>query len=260
MKKTIRKYLLIFLIILLIYSLIEYRSIKTKEIHSKDFDESNPLLNKKIVFLSDFQYDRYGFFNHSMMKKIVKKVNDLNPDYVVLGGDYIYKKQKQKQPVFDYLSQINAPKIGVLGNHDYYDLDTVLEGAKQANITLLVNDTLTLDGITFVGLDDLRRGNPQLPEVIGDYTVLLTHDPDTFEYTSRKQTFNLALAGHLHGGQITFFGKYAPILPTAYGQKYRYGFAQANNQKVYVTSGLGGYVFVLPIRFFAQPEIVVINI
>lgn len=63
-------------------------------------------------------------------------------------------------------------------------------------------------------------GSPHLPHIDErDFNVLLVHDPNDFERLSNKLHFDMALSGHLHGGQILLFGKYAPILPSRHKQK-----------------------------------------
>ncbi len=66
------------------------------------------------------------------------------------------------------------------------------------------------------------------------------------------------LSGHTHGGQVTFFGLWAPFIPSKYGNKFRYGEIDYNDIKMIVTSGVG--TITPPIRFFARPEIVVITL
>jgi hypothetical protein len=62
------------------------------------------------------------------------------------------------------------------------------------------------------------------------------------------------LSGHTHGGQVTFFGLWAPYLPSDYGQKYRTGLVVTENTTVIVSNGIG--TIFPPIRFFAPPQIV----
>lgn len=252
--------LMLLVFICFVYALYEYRAIQKKHLTSKDFNvEEN--LGLKILYISDIQYDITSFlFQHRLMKKLIKMINKENPDLVLLGGDFIHKKRKE-YPVFDYLKDIKAPKIAVLGNHDYKDKETVIEKCITSGIQLLVNETLTFKDLNIIGLDDLRVGKPKLPKFNQDaYNLLLIHEPDDFETYIKKHQFDIALAGHLHGGQVTLFGKYAPILPSRYGQRYRYGLVDREGHKIYVSSGLGGAVLFLPLRFFARPEIVILNI
>ncbi len=247
------------LLLLLFYSLYEYRNIKITRLSYKDFDveESKDL---KIAFISDIQYDySTHYFNHSMMRKLTKMIQEEKPDVLVIGGDVIHREADHYH-AYDYLKEIDIPKVAVLGNHDYKDLDGVKKACKDANITLLINEKLTLGDVTFVGVDDLREGYPKVPALDEeDFNILLTHEPDVFHTVSQRFTFDMALAGHLHGGQVTFFGLFAPILPSIYNQKYKYGLVKENEQTIFVSSGIGGYVVLLPIRFFAPPELVIIE-
>ena len=248
---------MIYIILLIfLYSFYEYRNIKIKQLKSHDFNIKT-IKNKRIVFVSDIQYD-FGnfFFLKGLMGKVVRMINSQNPDIVVFGGDFIHHTSKY---VFDYLKDINAEKIGVLGNHDYRDLENTIYGCEKANIRLLINENYQTQGLNFIGLDDLKKGSPKLPAINhDDYNILLVHEPDDFE--NYDFNYQFGLAGHLHAGLITFFGIFAPVLPSKLGQKYRYALVNVNGRFVYVSSGLGGFAFILPIRFFARPEIVVIDI
>ena len=249
--------MLIILLLLFIYALYEYQAIRTTYLKGQDFNKDNPIMNKRIVFISDIQYDSVLGYNHHASKKLVNTINNLKPDYLIIGGDLIHKK-RDYYPIFDYINKMNGIKIAVLGNHDYYDKDIVIDKLHQNDTTVLINESLTIDTITFLGVDDLREGKPHLPTSGSHYNILLTHEPDYFE--TLTTSFNIALAGHLHGGQVTLFGKYAPILPTMYKQKYRSGMVSNGVSNIYVSRGLGGSVFGFPLRFFAPPEVVVIDI
>ncbi len=90
-----------------------------------------------------------------------------------------------------------------------------------------------------------------------DFSILITHNPDYLE-SMPKDMIDFTLSGHSHGGQMTFFGMWAPMLPSKYGQKYRYGLKQFGDMKSYISSGIG--TITPPLRFFCRPEIVLINL
>jgi len=74
---------------------------------------------------------------------------------------------------------------------------------------------------------------------------------------------DIILSGHTHGGQITFFGFFAPaLLPrviTDYGHHFSSGWSQSRDgTPVYVSNGLGNYQQVL--RVFARPQVILITL
>jgi predicted MPP superfamily phosphohydrolase len=66
------------------------------------------------------------------------------------------------------------------------------------------------------------------------------------------------LSGHTHGGQITLFGIYAPKVPSRYKQKLRTGLVSVNKSKVIISNGIG--TSYLPLRFFARPQIITMEL
>lgn len=251
-----------FLLIALMWGLMEYYFIKTTYLTPKDFKVTHEvpeaLKNQRIVFLSDFQFDhKFSGFRHKAIQQVIKKTNALKPDLILFGGDLIHKENRHNRHIEAYLKQFDAPIIAILGNHDYYEIDYVLDLYKRLGIRLLINESMDYCGMQILGVDDLRIGNPVVPQVKDGFSLLLTHSADVVE--TMTSHVDMALAGHFHGGMVTLFGLYAPIIKSAYGKKYQYGMVQAPSTQIYVGKGLGGYVFFIPMRFFARPEIVVIN-
>lgn len=258
-------YLFIVLIACVMYALYEYRNIQITYLNTQHFTDKKVDQSIKIAYISDIQYDhKFAPYPHKLLKRLITALNNEEADLLIIGGDMIHGKNKKNDIIFEALNNVMiSNKIAVLGNHDYYDLDTVIESYKKHDITLLINEAIELDAFNFIGVDDLRMGKATLnidlinPE---KFNVLLTHEPDFFELLPQEIQIDMTLSGHLHGGQITFFGLYAPILPSKFKQKYRGGLVKKNHNVIYVSRGIGGYVFGLPIRFFAKPEIVIINI
>lgn len=256
--------LVIFLLLLisLIWGLVEYHCLAIRDLDVMDFDPKHEvpeqLKGQKIVFLSDLQFDhKFSGFQHMAMRRVVKKTNALKPDLILFGGDLIHKMNPHNRNIENYIKELNAPIIAILGNHDYYEIDYVLELYKKLEITLLVNESIDYCGMQIIGVDDLRIGKPVLPEVKDQFTLLLTHSADFVEIMDRS--VDMALAGHFHGGMVTLFGLYAPVIKSAYGKKYQYGMIQGPTTKIFVGKGIGGYVFFIPMRFFARPEIITIQ-
>ncbi|MDO5088676.1 MAG: metallophosphoesterase [Leptotrichiaceae bacterium] len=259
-------------ITMFLYAHYEYTDIKieTLEIVSEDIPEEFD--GKKAVFIADFQLDTRTKFNKKQLEKIIKLVNEQEKDIIILGGDYT--NWTGKIPLFyKEMEKLGKPEYGVyavLGNHDYNSVRKNIESLKKLGYKILVNgnDKITVNNqsIYISGVDDLWKGMPDADKAFngikkGDFNIYITHNPDYFEEMTenQKKIADITLAGHTHGGQITFFGKIV-LAPIKYKEKYGYGLKEYGGHKIYITSGLGGSAFGMFVRFFARPEIVVLKL
>ena len=249
------------------YCFVEPRWLKVTEhvITSKDVPGS--FSGTKIVFVSDIHHG--PFFSRSRVADLVGHINCLNPDMVILGGDYVHRNRKYIQPFFDELRKLKTTLgvYAVLGNHDHWeDAQLTRELMARNGINNCDNKSYWVkrgDGrIKVGGFGDLWEDTQNLAATTdgvkeSDFCILVSHNPD---YLGKMQTdlVDLTLSGHTHGGQVTFFGLWAPQVPSKYGQKYRYGMVTSGKMKSYITSGVG--TITPPVRFFCRPEIVVITL
>ncbi|HEY5562412.1 MAG TPA: metallophosphoesterase [Clostridiaceae bacterium] len=262
---------IIFFVICILWSFLESTLFKVNKI---DISSNKLKGNLKIVFISDIHFGNY--YTKDRLQNIVIKVNSLKADLIIIGGDYIDNSKRSKfnrktlNKLFDDLGNLKA-KIGVysvLGNHDYYlgkYTHNLIYEMKKSGINLLINSTIKIkledETILLSGIDDLEMGTVNLNRLLyseNNLNLMISHNPDFYE--EYKSYYDIGLAGHIHGGQVTFFGLYAPITESRYGQKYVRTINKVKGQKsmVITTKGLG--CSKLPIRFFAFPEIIEINI
>lgn len=227
----------------------------------------------QIAFITDVH--RSIFFTHGRIERIADRVNDLEPDLILLGGDYVYGSTSYGDSCFEALSRLRAPlgTYAVLGNHDYrvHDSDgrdptRVLSAIEKTEITHLRNEGVWLEQagerIRLGGAADFWGDEPALDPVIAgtstdDLVILVSHNPDYAEELPAGAV-DLVLAGHTHGGQVTFFGLWAPHVPSEYGQRYRTGLVRTDAATVVVSNGVG--VIFPSVRFFARPQIVVVTL
>jgi len=254
-------------ILILAYMFIEPYWLKITYMEIRDGDIPNSFDGKRIVFVSDIHHG--PFFSGKRVRNLVKKINNLNPDIIFVGGDYVEKGGQYIKPCFEELSGLKAPlgKYGVLGNHDYYrNGDLVRQSMREAGITLLDNADLWITygsgRIKVCGVGYFKRYLKPIESYLkgvseDDFVVLLSHDPDYAE-NIRNYKVDIVLSGHTHGGQVTLFGLWAPYIPSIYGQKYRTGMVDTGYTRVYVSTGVG--TSGIPVRFFARPEIVVFEL
>jgi predicted MPP superfamily phosphohydrolase len=249
------------------YCYLETRWIKTNkiEIHSPEIPGS--FNGKKIVFISDIHHGSY--FSIERVSSLVNRINKLKPDIIVLGGDYVHRERKYIQPVFDEFRKLKS-KYGifaVLGNHDHWESADLTRKMMIINgIKICDNQSYWLkiaaDSIKIGGVGDLWE-DVQIPANTlddvkqSDFCILISHNPDYLE-NIKTDLIDLSLSGHTHGGQMTLFGMWAPILPSEFGQKYRYGLINSGKMQSYISSGIG--TITPPLRFFCRPEIVLITL
>jgi uncharacterized protein len=86
----------------------------------------------------------------------------------------------------------------------------------------------------------------------GTLNILLQHNPDVFPVAAR-QGYNLLLAGHTHGGQVTVEILEQSINPARFFTPFVYGAYREANASAYVTRGIG--TIGVPARIGAPPEI-----
>jgi predicted MPP superfamily phosphohydrolase len=250
----------------LFYGFFENQWLK---VNSFDFQSNNipeAFSGKKIVFLSDLHLGFY--FSNQRTAKLVETINQLEPDIIIFGGDFIDRNVKYTEPRFDGLKDLKARlgKFGVLGNHDnVINANLIKREMQEAGITFLDNKAEWIQignqKIKIGGVGDLWTSWQNLEPTVADvgkddFVILVSHNPD-YAPKIKNDLIDLVLSGHTHAGQVTFFGLGA-IMRSKYGQKFRYGLVDLGNTKVYITSGVGSTV--APIRFFARPEIVLVTL
>lgn len=91
LRKAFKISIVVFIIICLfiVYVLIEPYWLKIKHITFQDENIPESFEELKIVFVADFHHGPttgLPFIRH-----VVKKINEQEPDIVLLGGDYVYK-------------------------------------------------------------------------------------------------------------------------------------------------------------------------
>ena len=206
----------------------------------------------------------YPMTQPDLIEKSVIMANGLNPDLVVLTGDYVWQELDAIDELAPILAGLNA-KYGVfstLGNHDYWlDADVITAAMESAGLPVLINQGLSIQHgkgtIYIAGLDDGWSGKPDLNKTLDradptEPVILLCHEPDLADRYSLDGRVNVQLSGHTHGGQIRIPGIGALILPYL-GRKYDLGLYRVNDMLLYTNRGLG--VISEPVRLNCPPEI-----
>ena len=230
----------------------------------------------RIAQVSDLHNAELGKDNN----KLIEKLNECEPDIIVLTGDLIDSNHTNLEVALSFAQQAVkiAPCYFVTGNHEawvgsqYEELKTSLE---NAGVTVLQDEAIELnygdECIQLIGLNDpdFSERDSFLSESIletklsqvnisNGFTILLSHRPEHFNVYQNKN-IDLVLSGHAHGGQfrLPFWG--GVIAPNqGLFPKYDAGIYTENGTTMIVSRGIGNSI--IPVRINNRPEIIIIEL
>lgn len=242
------------------HSLTLDRVIRYVEVEFRSENWSAELNGYRIAFMTDMHT-----ITDEAMREVAVELNRRDLNLLVLGGDFSMRDDHYRGTIRE-IAQITATDgiFGVEGNHD--DHIRVFGAMEQYGIMPLDNSGLHIrEGFFLAGIHDMWNRSPNIAEAAADaydsdFVLLISHNPDV-TMVQPTTGLDLILAGHTHGGQITFFGIPLYLLCgsiTSYGMRFANGFAySADGVPVFTSSGVGSY-YNVP-RVFARPEIVIIT-
>ena len=280
--KILKRILIVFTLLILVIGGCIYYAFKIEPyrvtLNEFTLNEEKPdREHLKIVQISDLHIK--ADFTYKNLDKVIKKVNEQNPDIVIFTGDLYdnYAIYRDDENIVTALQKIEAGygKIAIWGNRDYGGgaERTYAAVMEDAGFTLLKNENwyITLNNgkrVLFTGLDDALLGHPVMPDETkiydSDYELLLSHESDNVE-PYMNYDYDIALSGHSHGGQINI-----PFLPfvnemaltvTALSSKYSggmYTFDDNAIKQLYVNTGIG--TTHISARFGVVPEVTLFHI
>lgn len=277
MKKALRNILIILGVLIVSTVLIvldSYINIDVSHYEIKSDKLNQKYNNYKIMLLTDLH-------NRDITEKLVKIVNEENPNIIVMSGDMINEKVDGFDNFFNLCEELKDKTVYyVFGNHEENMSDEkqneFIEKIKEKpNVILLNNDKVELDdSFTIYGFShqvkyylastkekiDLNYIEERIGKIdINKFNLLISHDPLLYNLYS-EYGFDMVLSGHLHGGiiNIPFVG--GLLSPDfTFFPKYYKGVNKIGNTNLVISRGLG-YGYMIPIRVFNRGEVVIINL
>jgi len=208
----------------------------------------------RFVFFTDLHHKG----DRRRLDSLVSRINALSPDFVCFGGDIIEDNDHLADALAG-LKQIKSPLYGVPGNHDYWshaDFNVIGEAFAATGGRWLMDEVIEAanGNVQIAGATCTKP--PQFDLHLGVRRIALIHYPLWIEKLG-NYTFDIALAGHSHGGQVRlpFIGPL--VTPFGVG-RYDLGLFQTPSSPLYVGAGVGW--FYLNVRFLCRPEITVVEI
>jgi predicted MPP superfamily phosphohydrolase len=232
-------------------------------------DLPDSFVGMRMVQISDIHL--LEFTEAWFLERVVNEVNALNPEIVLLTGDFVSRSPRIYQYAWkaaglcaEILSQLKTQeRYAILGNHEAaIGPSHVIEPLKRIGIPTLVDSYVALergyDRVWLCGSDDATRVpdlGSALPPSPRAPMILMCHEPDyadTFAKDPRFALVDLMLSGHSHGGQVRL-PVAGPLILPALGRKYVEGHFQVGHTQLYVNRGIG--TVGLPLRFDCPAEI-----
>ena len=227
-------------------------------------------LGFRIVQMSDIHLEE--FTEASFLERMVAQVNELDPDLVLITGDFVSRGPGPLSVAWkaagvgaEILSTLKAPqRFGILGNHDVnVGAEHVVRPLEAHGTPILVDSYTPIergkDVIWLCGADDAGTRQPDLnfaiPATPNAPVLFMCHEPDYVDKVVLHPRFpliDLMLSGHTHGGQIRlpYIG---PLILPPMGQKYIEGLFQFEQMQLYVNRGIG--TVGLPFRLNCPAEL-----
>jgi predicted MPP superfamily phosphohydrolase len=228
----------------------------------------------RIVYLSDIHYGTIQ--DITLINKTVNRINALDPDVVIFGGDITdeYTSNAEMIRLYSVLGSIKSTygSYFVYGNHDdqlpgsllerTYSDNELTEAAESNGITVLrddvkeINNDLLLagrDNAFLAGRKDLSACRAMADDFDERYSILLDHQPVELKKAS-ESGFDLMLSGHLHAGQLFPEGIVGRLeYPVTRGE------TQIGDMALIISSGFSGWGYPCRTESHCEYEVIDLN-
>ena len=195
------------------------------------------------------------------VQEVVNKTNALEPDLILIPGDFVDGHVNKRSGDLEPLTQLRA-KFGiyaVTGNHEYYyDLQGWLKTIENFGIKWLENESVILTSgdskLVIAGVPDPTGGNRNIDLALKDSpegvpVILMDHQP-RFAAENAKKRVDFQVSGHTHGGQIPVVYE----LTRKFNKGFVRGWYEIDGMKLYVSPGTSQWDG-FPMRVFDPSEI-----
>jgi hypothetical protein len=264
-KSSFRLYTLSAMIVLsmavVIGGAINLNTIRVSE-YKVDIPRNNSAIDHlRIAFVADFHLQQEVSINY--VEQFVRKVNALQPDILLYGGDIVesYRKDGTTDTIEARLKAIHPTygAYGVIGNHEIYGGQQLSTFFEKSGITLLLDTVVTIGNSFYLAgrMDEHIRNRKTVDALLGNIIhdlpiILMDHRPTELQQVSQTAV-DVQFSGHTHNGQL-FPLNY--IIHNLY--ELSWGYRKIKNTHFFVTSGLR--LWGPPIKTAGKSEIMIVDI
>ena len=212
-------------------------------------------------------------FDWNFLIESFQKAKKYQPDFVVYTGDFVNTGKDSEleslKKVLEWAVLGKLGTFGILGNHDYGRnwkqnevADQICDIAENAGIKMLRNSEEEMQGLNFIGFDDLWSDQFNPEKVMQNYdsekaSIVLCHNPDVCDLNIWNYYQGWILSGHTHGGQCRIPGVITPVLPVK-NKRYVSGKYKLTDDRTLYINRAVGHSF--QVRFMVRPEITIFTL
>jgi uncharacterized protein len=223
----------------------------------------SPLKELNVALVSDVHLG--NIICNSHLTRIVNKINELNPDIVLIAGDLV---DEDIQPVIrrnlgETLRQIKSKYgvYGITGNHEYIGgVEPACKYLTEHGVVMLRDSTVEIaNAFTLVGREDvsIRQFSGRQRKPLADLmkpinkslpVLLMDHQPLHLSEAVENGA-DLQVSGHTHHGQLWPFNFISKAV-----YELSWGYLKKAQTHFYVSCGVGTWG--PPMRTGNRPEVV----
>lgn len=220
-----------------------------------------------VAVLADLHVD--GITRADRIRKMVERTNALNPDIVIIAGDFVDGTVPVHGGDVRPLAELKARYgvFGVPGNHEYYSgYEDWMEFLPTLGIRMLPNEHVLTGGgaVVLAGVTDpvagaMGKEKPDIRKALAGapekgVRILASHQP-RLAREAAAHGVDLQVSGHTHGGMITGID----CMVARFNEGFVSGLYRVGEMKLYVSNGAGIWSG-FPIRIGVPAEIVLIRL
>ena len=249
--------------IIIIAGYLNTRNIKINHVEIEIPRKASKLGELNVVLVADFHLNPVN--DRNLLDKIVRKINELNADIVLIPGDIVDDRVEilKRKNIGKELSEIKS-KYGVYvsnGNHEFIN---GVEGAdkylREFNLNVLRDSAVLIENSFYIlGREDrskpsfTNKRRKSLGEILKEVdrsfpVIVIDHTPLGFSETV-EENIELQLSGHTHHGQMFPLNFITNMI-----YEVSWGYLKKEKTQFYVTCGVGTWG--PPVRLGSDSEIV----
>ncbi len=250
--------------------IVERRKFILKEVRIPIANLPKELEGFTMVQLTDMHVSPY--LEPKDLARAVDMANETKAKLALVTGDLITAAGDPLDACIAELARLRADAgvFGCMGNHEIYaqsEAYTAQQAARfgmrflrgEAKALRFGSATLNLAGVDYQPFGKIYL--PHAAELVAKtertVNILLSHNPDVFPVAA-DQGWDLTLAGHTHGGQVTFELLSRHLNIARFFTPYVQGTYERNGKSIFVSRGLG--TVGVPARVGAPPEVVLVKL